>query len=115
MALCLLPPLPASGSLVVAARVRAKDANGPLTVDLWGFDADDPRQQLSLQPFELPEEFQVVGSVWPSSSPTLGIWLRIYSTSTRPVEVDYIHVLHLPDDSWTRVATAASLGAGSRG
>lgn len=102
-AMRILPPLPDTGSLIIGVRTRATKADGALHIDLWGFGRDDAAQEMALQPSEIHGEFAPAGTVWPSGSSTQGIWLRVFSESSLPVEVDHISVVYVPQDLWHRV------------
>lgn len=99
-AMRLLPPLPDTGTLVLTVRARATDPDSALHLDLWGFGLDDPAQQLTLQPVELGADFASTTILLPSGSSDHGIWLRVFTSSTSPIEVDDIDLIHEASDLW---------------
>lgn len=105
LAMLLLPPLPADGSLTLSVRARSEEADAPLELDLWGFGWDEAAQQMALQPRELGPEFVTAATIMPSGSSDRGIWLRVFTASTHPIQVDHIDLVHLAGDAWRQVAT----------
>lgn len=107
-AMLLLPPLPSTGSLALSVRARSAQADASLELDLWGFGWDEAAQQMALQPGELGSEFVTATTIMPSGSSDYGSWLRVFTASTNPIEVDDVDLVYLPGDSWRQASADPS-------
>ena len=86
----LLPPLRGNGTLLLSIRAKADGATGDLNVDLYGFGWDSPLQELVIPTAELTTEFRRYASLIRSGSSDMGIWLRLFTSTTEPILVDEI-------------------------
>lgn len=91
----LLPPLADEGDLVLSVTARAVTADAPLCIDLYGFERDDPKQQLTIESTDMTDQFTSSVAVLPSGSSDRGIWFRIFTESTNPIEIDHVSLLYL--------------------
>lgn len=85
-----LPPLAARGTLLLSIRAKAHGATDDLNVDLYGFGWDSPLQQLVITPAELTDQFRRYATLIRSGSSDMGIRVRLFTSSTKPILVDEV-------------------------
>ncbi len=92
----LLPPLAENEMLLMSVTVRADSADAPLYVDLYGFGWDHPEQQIVVPVSDMSRQFVSHSVLIPSASSDMGIWLRVFTDSKSPIEIDEIMLRPIP-------------------